>query len=59
YRPLASWEDDQRVHVPTLTVMEPERKTRYSGLLDAHGNKLMVEDRMESIGFVIFHSHAS
>jgi hypothetical protein len=48
-----SW-NDMRTTIPACTVMEPEAVTRFSGLLDADGNKLMVTLKTEPIGFVIF-----
>jgi hypothetical protein len=54
YRPQASWEDSYRVNVPSCTVIEPEPTSRFSGLLDAQGNRLMVALQSEPVGFVVF-----
>lgn len=51
---LISWDDDMRTNVPTRTVIEQEPVARFSGLLDANGNKLMVHERTEPVGFVVF-----
>ena len=47
------WLQDQP-YVPTLTVVEAERKPINTGLLDQFGRKLMRDDRREPIGFVHF-----
>lgn len=54
YRPELSWEDDHRVHVPSCTVLEAEPHSPFSGLLDQHGNRLMVVEERQPIGFVNF-----
>jgi hypothetical protein len=54
YRPLLGWENDMRVNVPSCTIVEGEMVTKFSGLLDAYGNKLMVMIKSESAGFVVF-----
>lgn len=54
YQPEMNWHNDYRLHVPSCTVMEPEPVQRFSGLLDAQGNRLMVTERTEPIGYVVF-----
>lgn len=54
YRPQFGYENDMRVNVPTVTIIEPEPLNQFSGLLDANGNKLMVTMESEPAGFVIF-----
>lgn len=52
YRPALSWMDDERLTVPSCTVVEPEPTTKWSGLYDAAGRKLMVVEKMDRVGFV-------
>jgi hypothetical protein len=59
YRPQLGWENDLRVNVPSMTVVEPEPLNQFSGLLDASGNKLMVTMQSEPVGFVVFASEQS
>jgi hypothetical protein len=54
YRPAMNWDDDMRTHVPSMTVVEDAPTSHFSGLLDANGNKLMVTEVREPVGFVIF-----
>lgn len=54
YRAVASYDDEIRVNVPSRVVFESEPQVHFSGLLDAHGNKLMVVKLMNPIGFVVF-----
>ena len=46
-----AWNDGQPL-VKTLVVHETENVPVFSGLLDAHGNRLMAVDRRDPIGFV-------
>jgi hypothetical protein len=48
----SSWEDEFRLTVPTMDVIERELGWRKTGLLDQNGTPLMVCDVMEPIGFV-------
>lgn len=50
----SEWEGAGRVYLPPCTVHEPKPEQRFSGLLDASGNKLMVTEQTEPVGFVIF-----
>lgn len=59
HRPALSWEDAYRVNVPSCTVLEAEPSARFSGLLDQHGNKLMVTDERQPVGFIRFPTEAS
>lgn len=43
-----------RVIVPSMTVIDRETVQQFSGLLDAHGNRLMVTIETEPAGFVVF-----
>lgn len=52
YRILASWMDDERLNVPSMTVLERDDGWRKSGLLDQHGNELMSRDETRPIGFL-------
>ncbi len=52
YRIRAFWMDDERLDVPSMTVLETDRGWRRSGLLDHHGNELMSRDQMQPIGFL-------
>lgn len=54
YRPENSWEDQYRINVPTMTVQEQIAESRFSGLYDAEGNKLMVIEQKDPIGFLRF-----
>lgn len=54
YRPELGWENDMRVIVPSMTVIDRETVQQFSGLLDAHGNRLMVTIETEPAGFVVF-----
>jgi hypothetical protein len=54
YRPALNWDDDMRTHVPSCTVLEAEPQARFSGLLDHHGNRLMVVEERQPAGFVNF-----
>jgi hypothetical protein len=55
YHAEVSWNtNDWRTTVPTCNVIEPESFTRFSGLLDASGNKLMVTVQSEPAGFIVF-----
>ena len=54
YLPMASWEDNYRLHVPSMTVMSQEPQEKFSGLYDANGNKLYAVERSEPIGFLRF-----
>jgi hypothetical protein len=58
YRPASNEDDDARLHVPSCTVIEREPLNKYSGLLDAQGNKLMVTMQSEPVGFVVFPAKA-
>lgn len=49
-----SWENEQRVHVPSIFVQEQNKTTRDTGLLDKDGNKITVEEKREQIGFIHF-----
>lgn len=40
----------------TATIIEADNNPRFSGLYDASGNRLMVADVREPIGFVHFHT---
>ncbi len=48
------WWLNDRVNVPTCTVLEREAVQQFSGLLDQHGNKLMVTLKSEPVGFITF-----
>jgi hypothetical protein len=48
------WFWASRVNAPSCTVLEPNPQQRFSGLLDANGDKLMVTEQTEPIGFVVF-----
>jgi hypothetical protein len=52
--PANEWLLGDRIEPPSMTVIEADPAPRFSGLLDACGNKLMVIDRPEPIGFVKF-----
>ncbi len=55
YHSEVAWNTNEwRTTIPGCTVIEPEPITRFSGLLDASGNKLMVTVKSEPAGFVIF-----
>ena len=56
YRTSAWWEDiSGEERAPTsMTVIEEDRFPRWSGLYDASGNKLMVFEEQNPIGFVHF-----
>lgn len=54
YVPMSGHTDDWRSNVPTCTVIEPEPFMKFSGLLDAHGNRLGVMLQSDPIGFVHF-----
>jgi hypothetical protein len=46
------WMDDERLNVPSLTVIERDSGWQKSGLLDQHGNELMFREGIEPIGFL-------
>lgn len=50
--PSAHWMDDDRLSVPTVTILEREGGWRKSGLLDQYGNDLMIRDETNPVGFV-------
>lgn len=52
YRVRSSWMDDERLHVPSMTVLEKEDGWHKSGLLDQHGNELMYREESRTIGFL-------
>lgn len=52
--PAMLWENDIRLNVPTCTVVEETVTSRFTGLLDVNGNKLMVTESKEPAGFVVF-----
>lgn len=52
YSPKSNWMNDERLHVPSMTVLEQERGWRKTGLLDASGVELMSIDSSEPVGFV-------
>lgn len=55
YHSEVSWNtNDWRTTIPTCTVVQAEPVTRFSGLLDVNGNKLMVTLQSEPAGFVVF-----
>ena len=52
YAPMNWWDDSAPAR--TMTVVEPERTPRWSGLYDADGNKLMAYDEPDPVGFIWF-----
>lgn len=50
------WQDDY-VHRPDLTVYEPIREPRDTGLVDRHGMSILSIEEREPIGFVRFAEH--
>jgi hypothetical protein len=60
--PIARWSDQLEAECPDIgmatTVLEPEPLVRRTGLLDASGNDILVEERMGPIGFTRFGSDA-
>jgi hypothetical protein len=55
YHSEVGWNTNEwRTTIPGCTVIELEPVTRFSGLLDSSGNKLMVTVRSEPAGFVVF-----
>jgi hypothetical protein len=49
-----AWWLNNRINVPSCTVIEREAVQQFSGLLDQHGNKLMVTLKSEPAGFIVF-----
>jgi hypothetical protein len=54
YRPVLDWDGSERTTVPTCTIVELEAEQRFTGLLDANGNRLVVVVKTGPIGFVVF-----
>jgi hypothetical protein len=55
YHSEVGWNtNDWRTTIPTCTAIEPEPVTKFTGLLDASGNKLMATLKSEPAGFVVF-----
>ena len=52
YMVKQSWMDDERLNVPSMTVIETDNGWVKSGLLDHHGNELMSCERTGPIGFL-------
>ncbi len=52
YRPASHWMDDDRLNVPSVTIIEPERGWRKTGLYDQHGVELMANEHRGPVGFV-------
>lgn len=47
-------EDSRLIHTPSIDVFSKASTIRHTGLLDAAGNPILVEERQAPIGFVHF-----